>query len=142
MKSSELRNRCHMLPVALLNCLVMSKVCTVCGKRAYSDYCVTHKPRKAIISKKRPRQQSDKEKEYQVWKETVARPALIGRDGNYCSCCGRPPYSDIQHDEHFDIDHIKNKGSHVALKRDLANLQLLCRWPCHSLKTDGKSCLH
>ena len=41
----------------------MAKVCTVCGKRAYSDYCVQHKPRKPIahttikpkVAKKKPK---------------------------------------------------------------------------------------
>lgn len=30
----------------------MSKVCQVCGKRAYSDFCMQHKPRKPIATKK------------------------------------------------------------------------------------------
>ena len=53
-----------------------------------------HKPRKPIATRsvpkrtKRPRQQSDKEKEYQVWKEKIARSYLIMQTGNRCACCG------------------------------------------------------
>ena len=123
----------------------MAKTCTVCGKRSYSEYCVSHKPRKPIKTnsvlktKKRPKQQSDKEKEYQVWKEQVARPALIERDGgNYCTCCGRPAYNG----EKLDIEHTLTKGSRPDLKRDLDNLTLMCRYPCHFRKTNGLICEH
>lgn len=116
----------------------MARSCTVCGKRAYSDFCVQHKPRKPIAVSKRPKQQSDKEKDYQKWKEEVARPALIERYGNFCSCCGRPAKAG----EKLDIDHIENKGSHPELKRELSNLQLLCRVPCHFRKTNNLLCFH
>lgn len=114
------------------------KLCIVCGARAYSDYCFRHKPRKPIETKKRIRQQSDKELEYQKWKEEVARPFLIARDGNLCSCCGRDAYPG----EKLDIEHTLGKGSHPSQKRDLNNLTLMCRFPCHRNKTDGKKCDH
>jgi hypothetical protein len=88
--------------------------------------------------KKRIRQQSDKEKDYQVWKETVARPYLIERDGNKCGCCERPAYPN----EKLDIEHELGKGSHPELKRELSNLRLYCRFPCHRKKTDHIPCLH
>lgn len=101
----------------------MSLSCIVCGKRAYSEYCVQHKPRKPIITKNRPAPQSAKEQAYQVWKEEVARPYLIARDGNNCSCCKRPAFAN----EKLDIEHTLGKGSHPGMKKDLDNLTLMCR---------------
>lgn len=87
---------------------------------------------------KRPKPMSTKEQEYQDYKESVLRPALIERDGNRCSCCGRPAHPN----EKLDIEHTLNKGSHPELKRDLKNLHLYCRFPCHRNKTDGIQCSH
>lgn len=87
--------------------------------------------------KRRIKQQSDKEKLYQVWKEEVARPALILRDGNRCSCCGQ--YYSVR--DKLDIEHTLTKGSRPDLKRDLNNLTLMDRI-CHNKKTDGKPCVH
>lgn len=117
--------------------------CTVCNKRAYSEYCVAHKPRKPIQTKtvpkrgKRPKQQSVREIQYQQWKEEIARPYLVKLYNNVCSCCGR----EAGINEKLDIEHTLNKGSHPELKRDLDNLTLMCR-PCHRLKTDGIQCSH
>lgn len=99
---------------------------------------MAHKPRKALTARVRPKKMSDKERDYQEWKEAVARPYVVERDGNKCQCCGRPAYLN----EKLDLDHIKGKGSHRELKRELSNLQLLCRYPCHQNKTDNKECLH
>ena len=116
----------------------MAKTCSRpgCERGCYGLFCLAHKPRKAITTKKRPRQQSDKEKEYQLWKEETARPFVIERDGNHCACCGR-----LAHEgEKLDLDHILGKGSHPSLKRDLSNFELLCRFPCHRNKTDELPC--
>ena len=32
----------------------MSKTCTICGKRAYSDFCMQHKPRTSIKARSKP----------------------------------------------------------------------------------------
>lgn len=109
-----------------------SKECANCGSPwHYKTFC-------PMTKKKRPRQQSEKEQSYQAWKEEVARPAVIARDGNKCSCCNRP----ARPKEKLDLDHELGKGSHPELKRDINNLQLLCRFPCHRNKTDGKECVH
>jgi hypothetical protein len=92
-------------------------------------------PQKAPTVRKRPRQQSIKEKDYQVWLKEVARPFVIARDGDICQCCKSVHYP-------HDLDHIKNKGSHPELKRSLDNLQILGRFPCHRHKTDGLTCPH
>lgn len=110
--------------------------CLVCSKRAYSEYCVAHKPRKAIVTRKRPKKVSWKQADYHVWLEVVARPFLIERDGNYCSCCGRPAYDT----EKLDIEHTDGVGSHPETKRNLSRMTLMCRFPCHRNKTDGVPC--
>lgn len=118
--------------------------CRKCGSDYhYQSFCPLNRkplPRstKAIKATKKPRKLSAKEIDYQEWKENVARPFLIERDGNKCNCCGRPAYDG----EKLDIDHIKNKGSHPEHKRNLDLMQLLCRLPCHRNKTDNKSCPH
>jgi len=116
----------------------MALTCKQCGKRSYSEWCWRHKPRKPIESKKPIPKQSDKEKEYQKYKEEVLRPALIERDGNNCWCCGRPAYVD----EKLDIEHKLTKGSRPDLKRELRNLRLYCRYPCHDNKTNNVLCVH
>lgn len=111
-------------------------VCTICGANwHYQSFCPL-KPKKPIKISKRPRKVSDKQAEYNLWLEEVARPAVIARDGPNCACCGllHPP---------MDLDHVLNKGGlYAALKRDIGNLQLLGRFPCHRRKTDKKPCPH
>lgn len=116
--------------------------CTVCNKRSYSAFCVAHKPRKPIVvktplprPKRRIKQRSVKQIDYETWLKEIARPAVILRDGNRCNCCKMP-------DNQLDLDHIAGKGSHPELKRSIGNLQLLCRWPCHRNKTDEIPCTH
>jgi 5-methylcytosine-specific restriction endonuclease McrA len=77
-----------------------------------------------------------KQAEYRAWLEKEARPFIIERDSNICACCGRPAYEY----EKLDIDHIKGVGSHPELKRNVDNMQLLCRVPCHRRKTDHLPC--
>lgn len=127
--------------------------CKYCGSLTHYSYaCYTQ--RKPIVSKapktnvrtsttvlirkKRIRQQSDKERAYQIWKETVVLPYLIERDGNKCACCKRPALAN----EKLDIEHTLTKGSRPDLKRDLDNLSLMCRWPCHFNKTNRIVCAH
>lgn len=102
-------------------------ICSICGKRAYSEYCVLHKPKKPL---KRTRI-STKGKEYQRWqkfRQEVAIPYMDKHYGHFCRCCKR---SDVP----LDIDHIKSKGSHPGMKYQLSNLQYLDRI-CHYWKTN------
>lgn len=112
-----------------------------CGSTFHT--AMWHKPRIPLVrsplkrATKRIKQRSAKEIEYQTWKETVARPYLIERDGNNCSCCKRPAATN----EKLDIEHTLGKGSHPELKRNLDNLTLMDRI-CHHYKTINKPCLH
>jgi 5-methylcytosine-specific restriction endonuclease McrA len=73
--------------------------------------------------------------DYQDWKELIARPSVVERDGNKCQCVGGCWRIGT------DLDHIRNKGSRPDLKKDISNLQLLCRI-CHNNKTDLIICIH
>lgn len=111
---------------------MLEKLCANCGsKYHYQTFC-PYKKRKAIAKR------SHKEEIYQTWKETIARPYLIKRDGNICKCCKRPAYDG----EKLDIEHKLGKGSHPELKAKLSNLRLYCRIPCHENKTKGLPCKH
>lgn len=104
-----------------------SKVCKVCGKRAYSEYCVRHKPRKPIKVYKLPKKRGKRTIEYDKWRDTVAKPYLDKTFGHRCVDCGAT--------EGLTVDHIKNRGSRADLKMKLSNVQYLC-WQCHRGKTD------
>lgn len=110
--------------------------CTVCNKRSYSEYCVSHKPRARIAvtsvpkRSKRPRQIGKAALKYNQWRDEVARPYLIATFGEACS----KPGCTIT--EGLDVDHIENRGSHPELKMVLSNTQLLCRRH-HMEKTDN-----
>ncbi len=80
---------------------------------------------------KRPSQFGRRAQEQSLWIREVGRPAVIERDGETCVCCGAT--------SNLTVDHIKTKGSRPDLKKDIANLQLLCFY-CHRLKTDKLPC--
>lgn len=100
----------------------MSKNCIICGSRCYGDFCVTHKPRKAI--KKKGKQTLA----YEAWRDKIAIPYLDNKFGRKCVECGATG--------EMDVDHIKNRGSHYDLRMNLENVQYLCR-NCHRRKTDN-----
>jgi len=105
----------------------MAKTCSVCGKRAYSDYCVQHKPRKPIKQKGKRTIVIDE------WVDKVARPYLDKNFGRVCAACAGTRCFNQQ----LDVDHIKNKGSHPELAMVLSNVQYPGRFPCHFEKTNN-----
>lgn len=114
--------------------MLPKKQCKWCGEaspRHWPFQCrLNPKAHKAI------KKQSSKQISYKDWLESVARPYLIAKLGNYCSCCRRPALGG----EKLDIEHTLGVGSHAGLKRDLNNMTLMCRFPCHRNKTDHKPC--
>ena len=104
--------------------------CLICHKRAYSEYCVQHKPRKPIVlrkplppPKKRIKQRGKGYDKYELFKHTVAIPYLDATFGRKCQVCGTSQ-------NNLDINHIKKRGSHPELKYELTNLEYVCR-KCH-----------
>lgn len=103
--------------------------CLYCGKRAYSEYCVAHKPKKPITKK------GKRTLEYENWRDNTARPYLMKNFGAVCAAC----QGSRCHNKQLDIDHIKKRGSSIHLKMDLDNVQFLGRFPCHYEKDNGIS---
>ena len=101
----------------------MSKQCSVCGKRAYSDFCMQHKPRKRIAQK------GKQSKEYDTWRDEVAKPYLDATYGRVCADCGGKRCGNRQ----LDVDHIRKRGMGGARSKtfDINNVQYLGRFPCH-----------
>lgn len=96
------------------------KPCKLCGSKWHSAWACPKKKRKSM------NKLGKETKRYIEFRNEVAYPYLIERDGEQCSHCGRA-------DVPLDIDHIHKRGSHPELKYDLNNLQLLCR-RCHHKK--------
>lgn len=101
--------------------------CIVCGKRAYSEYCMQHKPRKPIPKR------GKKAIKYNDWVKSTAIPYLDETYGRICAACGGSRCGNRQ----LDIDHKLNRGSHPELVMDLTNVQYLGRFPCHYEKTNN-----
>lgn len=94
------------------------------------------KPAKREKKQPKPiRKVSSKQASYERWLIKEARLAVIERDGDICRCCFRVHYP-------HDLDHIDGKGHNPSRKRDINNLQILGRFPCHNNKTDNKPCYH
>lgn len=97
----------------------MGMACMICGKRAYSEYCVQHKPRKPIT------QHGKRAIAYETWRDEVAIPYLDSHFGHFCAWCNAT--------ENLDVDHIKTRGSRADLKMDVNNVRFLCR-SCHQTR--------
>lgn len=111
----------------------MSKSCIVCGKRAYSDYCVQHKPRRPIARSKQiaPAKKpiSFIGKQARKWIATrklwiSLHPGPLYRC-HYCSC--------IMNLEAMTLDHIIPRSRRPDLRYVLSNLIPACG-PCNTLK--------
>lgn len=92
--------------------------CKVCGKRAYSEYCVQHKPRKPIKAGKHTNKDRYHNKKFREGKRNH-QGYLI------CENCGSWAGS--------DADHKIKKSVRPDLRYDESNKQILCR-RCHSVK--------
>lgn len=112
--------------------MIKHKSCKFCEKLNHFSFQCWKNPK----NQKKINKISIKQSEYHTWLKQVARPYLILKYGNVCNCCKK------HFDTKLDIDHIKGIGSNPSLKKDLNNLQFLCRFPCHRRKTDHISCIH
>lgn len=109
------------------------KPCKLCKSKYHTAWQCPSKPRSALLRgnstllAKKPMKRLGKEgRRYMEFRNDVAYPYLVERDGEQCSHCGRA-------DVPLDVDHLHKRGSHPELKYDLNNLQLLCR-RCHDRK--------
>ncbi len=71
-------------------------------------------------------------KEYDVWRDKIAKPYLDKRYGHVCAKRG------CNVTEGLEVDHKKGRGSHPELKYQVTNLQYLC-FTHHREKTEHKT---
>lgn len=113
----------------------MAKQCTVCGKRAYSDYCVRHKPRKPIaVNKplprptKRIRSEAVKTREKRL--ETTAKwfeHNPPDRNGNWhCYISKHPQCPRILTVDTIVLEHDLSKARRKDLQFDITNIHPAC----------------
>lgn len=95
-------------------------ICVICGARAYSQYCVKHKPHKQIDRVKRPRPagkvQTATNKAVAEWKANQ-KP---NHEGYYqCYICGRWV-------DYLMAEHVKSKARSPESRTDHNNLKPVC----------------
>jgi 5-methylcytosine-specific restriction endonuclease McrA len=105
----------------------MSRSCVVCGKRAYSDYCVQHKPRTPI---KTYRQLNKIGKVAQRTNAAVAKWKNTQKPNHQgywqCYICGRMI-------DYLIAEHVKSKVRHPELRTDPNNMKPVCN-ECNAAK--------
>ncbi|VXC39330.1 HNH nuclease [Plantibacter sp. T3] len=86
-------------------------------------------------SQKPIKQRGKAAKQWDTFRDKVARPYLDNKFGIACTDCGAyPPKKEDGTYYRHDVDHSINKGSHLELKFDVTNMVYRCR-NCHILKT-------
>lgn len=94
------------------------KACKHCG--AINHYSIS-----CFSAKKKPiTKYGNKARAYSEWRDTVAKPHLIAKDGYKCALCG--------FNKRLDIDHIAKRrmGGAPSRTMDLSKVRFLCR-SCH-----------
>lgn len=120
----------------LLKSLVMqtmAKQCQTCGKRAYSDFCLAHKPRTPIrvnVTKPKPRKPIQQQgKVAKSWIKTRADWFKANTMEFYtCYICNR-----MLRREDCTLDHIISRSSRPDLRYVHSNLAVSC-WTCNNSK--------
>lgn len=87
----------------------------------------------------KPLKAGKKTKQYNEWRDNIARPYLDKKYGRACTRCRKQPPYDIETGEYkyHDIDHINKRSTNPHKVMELTNLRYLCR-KCHRKVTDGK----
>jgi len=122
----------------------MAKVCLTCGKRAYSDYCVSHKPRKPLkrtaIKKtvsKAPVKKTKKRSYYvkqldSVFSQYIRQSKSIDGIGTCVTCGTSKPWKEMQNGHFYSRGrygtrwdetncHIQDAACNVFLKGNYIN---------------------
>jgi hypothetical protein len=113
----------------------MAKTCKVCGKRAYSDYCMQHKPRKPIATRTplprpthriRPEAIKTREKRLQTTADWYAANPP-DKDGNwYCYIPKHPLCPWRLTVETIVLEHDLSKARRKDLQFDITNIHPAC----------------
>lgn len=94
--------------------------CKFCGSVFHYPYMCKDNPKK----RKRITRYGKKAREYREWRDEVAIPHLIAKDGRKCALCGSTGK--------LEVDHIAKRrmGGAPSRTMNLENVRLLCR-TCH-----------
>ncbi|MDE2106345.1 MAG: HNH endonuclease [Patescibacteria group bacterium] len=120
----------------------MARSCKVCGKRAYSDYCMQHKPRKPIQRSSLKTSSQPIRRIGPVTKKWLAtRRAWIeknGAEGHLCHYCGYllsmlQDLIDSDMARPLTLDHITARTRDSSLRFEFDNLTPACP-PCNRKK--------
>ena len=117
----------------------MSKTCTICGKRAYSDFCMQHKPRTPIKASSKPLQatkaSNQTNKSFKVKKpqkkaltkklEELVKLYIKLRDDYTCQHCGKKVTGSDCHASH--VIPVSRSG---YLRCEPLNMKVMC-YHCH-----------
>jgi 5-methylcytosine-specific restriction endonuclease McrA len=97
------------------------KPCKLCQQFGHYPYKCRLNPKKPKSIKRLSRRGLI----YKQWRDDVAKPYLIAKDGYKCALCGST-------DRKLDIDHIAKRrmGGAPSRTMNINNVRFLCR-PCH-----------
>ena len=79
------------------------------------------------------RQSLLKRRQYENWRDKVAKPYLDEKYGRICRKCGKSNCDSCERGV-LEVDHIIGRAARPDLKMSLENVQYLCR-ECHYQKT-------
>lgn len=106
----------------------MSMQCKVCGKRAYSDYCVQHKPKKPL-KRTRIKQRSKESFKWQDFRKKYLELHPPNHEGYYiCYLCHKWVTA-----EDITLDHVEARSHSAHLRYNEDNIEFCCG-PCNSRK--------
>lgn len=112
-----------------------------CREHAYQTAKKSVKQRTPIKrSQKRIPQKGRGGKQYDKWRDLVARPHLDRRDGLLCNNCKAPPPTDETTgvEGRHQVAHIIGRGRDSSKKMDVDNVRYLCG-DCHDRETKGET---
>jgi len=98
-------------------------LCKLCGRCHYKSFCPLNRKPIPKVGKRT--------KEYNQWRDKVAKPFLDEMYGHKCYVQFCPATTYLQ------VHHKKTRGGHHDMKQDLGNIVYLCPYH-HSMATDGK----
>lgn len=105
----------------------------------YKSFCPYRRRTPIAVKTPLPRQtkpiakRGKRTKEYDKWRDTVAKPYLDKTYGHVCAACKGLRCGNRM----LDVDHIQNRSTHASQRMELSNVQYLGRFPCHVEKTTG-----
>lgn len=106
----------------------MAKTCKVCGKRAYSNYCVQHKPKKPLKKTKYLKRIGKVGRQWAQTRKEWIQKNLPDKGYWECRYCGKKLTIDK-----LTLDHKLSRSRRPDLRFEHDNLVPAC-WECNNQK--------